>query len=654
MVTSGTASSARPERGELTLRKVALASALTLLLSLSTTPLVLTGPASNPSPLGSAEGYAPVATDFVYPIGQPRVAPTFDADSPNGYRITQMFNNSCDPSVGQGYYYAGQYFCGHTGVDLSNLQSGGEVRATANGVVVYAGYNSSYGVMVRIQHLLPDGSYIYSQYEHLLYNSVLVSYGQVVTMGQGIGQVGSTGFVTGPHLHFEIKSVNEDGVGYTFGNAALIVGYVDPVAYVASHMLVQPTDTPTLAPVASATPDLSASTPSGPGPRVTTPLSPSVAASDGGEHQAVLSDFYKRYHDYVTVTAEHLNVRAGSGYNYAPLNSIDKGARLGYLGITGNGWVHVALPSNVYGYVVRQWVAGAVLPAPPTVGGAYKPPFDTVLDTRYPARSGPHMHDVAVEPLQQGEQLAYLGTMGSWDKVVLPDGRITWVLNWYLHGTGTMTDLAAVVPASAPTAPAASVAGATSSGAATGGGKAAAVVKSPVVTPTIAAVVTTAPGPSMVTTVDGLRLRGGPRLAAGVIRVLPKGTRLSLHGYHTSWAAVSTSDGASGYVLATLISPASATAPSPAATSGQPASHTGTGQHAAVANKGPYLVVVVHGANVRAAPTKKAMVVISEPYHARLMLRGSQGDWVYIQTDRGVSGWMKRELTHPNTGSAAA
>ena len=638
------------------MRKVALASALTLLLTFSTAPLVLTSPAPDSSPHGAAEGYAPVATDFIYPVGLPRVAPTFDANSPNGYRITQMFNNSCDPSLGQGYYYAGQYWCGHTGVDLSDLQSGGEVRATANGVVVYAGYNSTYGVMVRIQHLLPDGSYIYSQYEHMLYNSLLVSYGQVVTMGQSIGQVGSTGFVTGPHLHFEIKSVDEDGVGYTFGNSALIVGYDEPISYVAAHMLAQPTETPTLAPVAASTPVTSTDTSSGVGPRVTTSQSQSAAASDGGEHQAVLAGFYKRYHDYVTVTAEHLNVRAGSGFNYAPLNSVDKGARLGYLGSTGNGWVHVALPGDVYGYVVRQWVEGAVLPAAPVVDSSYKPPFDVVTDTRYPARSGPYMHGVAVEPLQQGEKLAYLGTLGSWDKIVLPDDRVAWVLNWYVHGAGAVVSLNATTPAPAATAPAASTGGTAASS-----GKTAAIVQAPAAKPATAPS-TSAAGPAMVTTVDGLNLRQGPRLAAAVIEVLPRGTRLTLHGYHTSWAAVSAPDGHSGYVLATLIKPATASTASTSSTTASnataPASassrSTSGSAQAASSAKGPSLVVVVFGANVRAAPTKKAAVVTSEPYHARLSQQGAKGDWVYIKTANGVYGWMKRELTGPATGHAAA
>src|SRR5579872_3839672 len=125
----------RSERGG-TLRKAALASTLTLLLGLSTPPLLFHSFASAASPRDTSTGYLPYATDFVYPVGEPRLAPNFDSTQPNGYRITQMFNNSCDPALGQGYYWGGQYFCGHTGVDLSNLASGGIVRAVANGLVV--------------------------------------------------------------------------------------------------------------------------------------------------------------------------------------------------------------------------------------------------------------------------------------------------------------------------------------------------------------------------------------------------------------------------------------------------------------------------------------------------------------------------------------
>ena len=491
------------------MRKAALASALTLLLSLSTIPALLAGAFAGLFP---RYGIYPLRRRFHFPRGQPTHRPYLWIADPNGYEITQMFNNSCDPSLGQGYYFAGHYFCGHTGVDLTNFDAGGPIHATAAGIVVYAGYNSSYGEMIRIKHLLPNGAVIYSQYEHMMYGSILVGYGQIVVMGQTIGAVGATGFVTGAHLHFEIKSVDDPGVGYTFGNTALIMGYYEPISFVASHSLQL---LPTATPPATSTPSsqvlaLNATSTATPVATGGTTVTTGSSASSTGEHEAVLADFYKRYHSYVTVAADHLNVRSGSDFSFTPLNSVQKGAKLGFLGMTGNGWVHVALPSNVYGYVARQWVKGKVLPKLPPIEASIvlKPPFSYVMDTRYPARSGPHMHDAAIEVLKRGERLTYLGTLGSWDKVILPSGREGWVLNWYLHDPQQRIDLS-------PPAPAA---------------------PKPV----------TITCPCVVTTVDSLRLRAGPALSAPVIEGLPIGAKLALHGHHTSWVAVTAPDGHDG------------------------------------------------------------------------------------------------------------
>jgi len=562
------------------LRKATLATALTLLLILNLAPFI---PGAH-----ALSDNNPAIAAFEYPVGDPQAAPTFSQGNANGYQITQMFNNSCDPSVGQGYYYAGQYFCGHTGVDLSDSATGGTVRAAANGIVVVAEDNSSYGEMVRIRHQLPDGGIVYSQYEHMLPDSLTVTPGQVVTIGQPIGQVGATGFVLGPHLHFEIKTVDENGPGYTFGNAALIIGYEEPITFIAAHLTAQgtastattgapvtatatPMETPL--PVTTTVPDSAATeaptdtstpltqgaapVPPPPGPfGLSKPLAPSgppsprriEAARAGGEQRGVLDRFYRRYHDYVivaTAAGATLNVRADSGFEYPPPNSVQSGARLGYLGMTGNGWVHVALPGDVTGYVARQWVDGAMLPQlPPVITEAsFKPPFVTVLDTRYPVRVGPAMREAALEPLKQGEKLTYLGTGAaspSWDEVVLPSGHVGWVLNWYLSKPAA----ARLVTSGPVTAQAAPSTGANTSVAVTG--------PAPV-------------GMYVVTTVDGVHLRQGPRLAAPVIESLALGAKLLLRGYHVNWAAVTTDDGLEGYVSRGLISsqsdqPASAAA----------------------------------------------------------------------------------------------
>ncbi len=90
---------------------------------------------------------------------------------------------------------------GYNGVDLANYY-GAPVLASAMGEVIIArsgGYNGGYGSYVVISH--SNGTQ--TLYGHL--SAVLVAVGQYVAQGQVIGNTGSTGKSTGPHLHFEIR-----------------------------------------------------------------------------------------------------------------------------------------------------------------------------------------------------------------------------------------------------------------------------------------------------------------------------------------------------------------------------------------------------------------------------------------------------------------
>jgi murein DD-endopeptidase MepM/ murein hydrolase activator NlpD len=117
-------------------------------------------------------------------------------------------------SVGTPYRAAGSHWSKgyHTGVDFP-VPTGTSVRAAGAGRVVTAGWGGSYGYQVVIRHA--DGRY--TQYAHL--SAISVKAGQAVTAGQRIGRSGSTGNVTGPHLHFEVRT------GPGFGTD------VDPLAY---------------------------------------------------------------------------------------------------------------------------------------------------------------------------------------------------------------------------------------------------------------------------------------------------------------------------------------------------------------------------------------------------------------------------------------
>lgn len=86
----------------------------------------------------------------------------------------------------------------HKGIDIA-APIGTPIVAAAPGVVVTAGWNSGgYGKLVEIKH--PDGSLTLYAHNH----RILVRRGQEVDQGQQISEMGSTGYSTGPHLHFEV------------------------------------------------------------------------------------------------------------------------------------------------------------------------------------------------------------------------------------------------------------------------------------------------------------------------------------------------------------------------------------------------------------------------------------------------------------------
>jgi murein DD-endopeptidase MepM/ murein hydrolase activator NlpD len=86
----------------------------------------------------------------------------------------------------------------HTGVDFS-ASTGTPVRAAADGVVVVAGERGGYGNTVTLDH----GNALATLYAHL--SRIAVGDGATVTRGSVVGYAGSTGYSTGPHLHFEVR-----------------------------------------------------------------------------------------------------------------------------------------------------------------------------------------------------------------------------------------------------------------------------------------------------------------------------------------------------------------------------------------------------------------------------------------------------------------
>ena len=121
---------------------------------------------------------------------------------PASSRITSGFGGRSSPTEGAS--------SNHQGIDIG-APTGSDILAAAEGDVVVSTYSSSAGNYVMINH----GGGVYTVYMHA--SKLLVSAGEHVSQGQVIAKVGSTGYSTGPHLHFGVR---------------LNGTYVDPRSYV--------------------------------------------------------------------------------------------------------------------------------------------------------------------------------------------------------------------------------------------------------------------------------------------------------------------------------------------------------------------------------------------------------------------------------------
>lgn len=90
----------------------------------------------------------------------------------------------------------------HSGVDLAapNLTP---IKASNSGKVIYSGWYGGYGKVVILDHGVVNGKPMTTLYAHM--NTIKVNNGQYVTKGQVVGLEGTTGYSTGPHLHFEVR-----------------------------------------------------------------------------------------------------------------------------------------------------------------------------------------------------------------------------------------------------------------------------------------------------------------------------------------------------------------------------------------------------------------------------------------------------------------
>lgn len=134
------------------------------------------------------------------------------------YTVASGFSMRISPISGQ--------LLMHEGVDLS-AALGTPIHAAADGTVVEVSSNYRSGTVVKIKHTADDGSTFYTAYLHEYMDDILVTVGQQVKAGQRIGAVGSNGWSTGPHLHFEVHDASDtpiDPMPYMDSHGAVYVG----------------------------------------------------------------------------------------------------------------------------------------------------------------------------------------------------------------------------------------------------------------------------------------------------------------------------------------------------------------------------------------------------------------------------------------------
>lgn len=138
-------------------------------------------------------------------VGEEYVGGTMAWPVPGYTRITSSFGMRTHPITG--------IYKLHTGVDIG-APRGAHFIAANDGIVTYAGWNTAYGNMVIVDH----GGGITTLYAHG--DEILVNVGDTIYQGHPVLKVGSTGYSTGPHAHFEVRINGE---------------YVEPLDYITSY-----------------------------------------------------------------------------------------------------------------------------------------------------------------------------------------------------------------------------------------------------------------------------------------------------------------------------------------------------------------------------------------------------------------------------------
>lgn len=153
------------------------------------------------------QNYEPVAVEILAALTRPQstsagaTGPVVPETSrvvfplPAGtYTTSDSFGPRIDPYTGEHRFHAGS--------DLP-APAGTPILAIADGVVIFAGERGTYGGLIILEHTV-GGERVASYYAHMYDHGIHVAVGDSVAAGQHIGDVGSAGKSTGPHLHLEI------------------------------------------------------------------------------------------------------------------------------------------------------------------------------------------------------------------------------------------------------------------------------------------------------------------------------------------------------------------------------------------------------------------------------------------------------------------
>ena len=140
--------------------------------------------------------------DNYAPIAAPAATSKVVFPLPEGTWVqSDDFGPRTDPISGEQSY--------HHGLDLG-AADGTPILAAADGVVTVAEFSGNWGGLIVIEHQT-DGETVATAYAHMWQHGIHVTPGENVIAGQHIGDVGSSGYSTGTHLHFEVRPGGTNG-----------------------------------------------------------------------------------------------------------------------------------------------------------------------------------------------------------------------------------------------------------------------------------------------------------------------------------------------------------------------------------------------------------------------------------------------------------